>query len=165
MKMKHKLGTGIYSWMIFIIITGLLVLIYLIGFLHMDPQQIYRMSADQNTVPASISIIPLRSDENILAGQQVFQQACVACHGQIGNYVPGLLGPNLIDNEWLHESQETNLYKLISQGIAAGISVSGNVMPARGGVPLRDEQLWQVIYYLSSLNTTIVQDSTPTEAP
>lgn len=47
-------------------------------------------------------------------GHQVFQTYCVACHGAD---MTGLVGPNLIDDEWLHGGRLDDIKHTISTGV------------------------------------------------
>ena len=161
---KIVTGSFISSLMFSIIGLGGIMLIYLHSFLHISPQDIFRMSSNKTYYPARITIVPQKTPENITQGEQLYQSSCISCHGIIGEYQAGLLGPDLIDGQWLHYNNEQDIFQIIGGGVGANISVSGNLMPARAGVALKDEAVWKIIYYLSSINSTIVQDSVATEA-
>lgn len=49
----------------------------------------------------------------IAAGRQIFEQACWACHGKMGE---GGAGPNLTDDYWLHKGSLTDIYHSIKTG-------------------------------------------------
>ena len=60
------------------------------------------------------------------AGEQVFAQACVACHGQDGKGNQAMGAPNLTDNTWLYGSN----YEWIKETVMNGRQ---NQMPAQQG--------------------------------
>jgi cytochrome c oxidase cbb3-type subunit 3 len=54
------------------------------------------------------------------AGKASFQQNCVACHlvsmkGKAEN--PTAIGPNLVDNAWIHGGTPKEIYKTLQQGV------------------------------------------------
>lgn len=50
----------------------------------------------------------------VLRGQAVFQQNCIACHGDRGQ---GVVGPNLTDAYWLHGGKASQIYGTIGGGV------------------------------------------------
>lgn len=78
------------------------------------------------------------TDQTVAAGQVVFQQNCVACHGA---GLEGGIGPSFLDDEWLHGGQAADVVKTITEGV-----------PAKGMVPwggiLSPEQINQVAAYV-----------------
>ncbi len=49
-------------------------------------------------------------------GREMFVKFCVACHLDEGQ---GLVGPNLTDGVWIHGCEPVDMYKLVSDGVAA----------------------------------------------
>lgn len=141
---------------------GILYAIFSQGFLNQPDAVAVRDDLGQRYVVPTLDIIPVRNAEAIEAGEATYQRVCVACHG--GN-LEGGVGPNLADGEWWHEpATETNMAKLVMNGVSAGEARGPNKvpMPARGGQALSNEEVWQVIYYLSDRNDTLQQDAVPT---
>ncbi|MEO8478634.1 MAG: c-type cytochrome [Gemmatimonadota bacterium] len=92
----------------------------------------------------------------IAAGKLLFEGRglCMGCHGTAGE---GMLGPttqlNAGKEKWLHHDGSLEaIIKMISTGIDAGHSVSGQVMPARGGSRLTDAQIRAVAAYVQVLH-------------
>jgi cytochrome c oxidase cbb3-type subunit 3 len=87
------------------------------------------------------------------AGEFEFRINCAFCHG-LGARGGGR-GPDLTRAHKRHGDTDADLFQNISQGIA------GTVMPANGtngqGVGMTDDEIWQIITYLRS-----VQVSAPT---
>lgn len=50
----------------------------------------------------------------ILKGKKLFEQNCVACHGQNGE---GIIAPNLTDAHWLHGGSPQDILKTIQEGV------------------------------------------------
>jgi len=71
---------------------------------------------DMGGITPEMILAAAGNQESVAAGMQVFKANCAACHGVQGN---GLVGPNLTDKYWIHGSGPTNVYKVISQGVAA----------------------------------------------
>lgn len=77
-------------------------------------------------------------------GEEVFAQACVACHGPDGKGNQALGAPNLTDNSWLYGST----YDWIRETVVNGRQ---NQMPAQGG-RLSDDQIQILAAYVYSLS-------------
>lgn len=78
------------------------------------------------------------------AGEQVFAQACVACHGPEGKGMQALGAPNLTDNTWLYGST----YEWIKETVMNGRQ---NQMPAQDRL-LSDDQIQILAAYVYSLS-------------
>jgi len=77
----------------------------------------------------------------VAAGQQTFQQFCVACHGAQGE---GGIGANLTDPYWIHGNKPLEIHAVIADGVAtAG-------MPAWKSV-LGDRKLEEVTAFVLTL--------------
>ena len=60
---------------------------------------------------------PLRGDKVAIAeGEKTFKNACAACHGMTAT---GVVGPNLVDKDWLHGNTDKALYTVIMEGVTA----------------------------------------------
>lgn len=103
---------------------------------------------------ATVTVVPDRTPAAIAAGQSNYMAACLACHGANRE---GIVGPSLADTEWLHADKEEDLVRLIAKGIPAGQTKTGKgPMPAKGIRPdLTGEQVWEIVYFLSSKNPSI----------
>ena len=55
-------------------------------------------------------------DDPIAAGEEVFMTNCVACHAAD---MTGGVGPNLIDDEWIHGSSLEDIRTVITEGVPA----------------------------------------------
>lgn len=55
----------------------------------------------------------MTDEGGIAAGRKIFEQACFACHGKLGE---GGAGPNLTDDFWLHKGSLTDIYHSIKTG-------------------------------------------------
>lgn len=86
--------------------------------------------------------------EAIVAGEETYQAICAACHKVDGS---GLIGPNLVDNEWLHGNTELALYEVIMEGRMQ--ADQWKQQPPKGPMPghkasLGSKRVWEVIAYL-----------------
>lgn len=152
---------GVPNWLLFTVfgsfVVGALYAIFMHGFLDYDRTNAYRVATGQDMVIGQPPVdAPARTPEVIASGEQIYQRACVACHG--GN-LEGGVGPALNDGEWLHSNKESDLYPLIVNGVGAGQSITGVIMPAKGGAAVSDQEIWHVVYYLSAENNSIEQDA------
>ena len=57
--------------------------------------------------------IVLAETVGIASGGEIYQQACFACHGKLGE---GGAGPNLTDDYWLHKGSLNDIYHSIKTG-------------------------------------------------
>jgi len=95
---------------------------------------------------------PEASQEMVSQGKALFQgQAlCFACHGAEGK---GGTGPNLADAEWLQEIESFEaLVRLIVLGIDSEKSVTGQVMPPKGGSAISAAEARAVAAYVWSIS-------------
>ncbi len=79
-------------------------------------------------------------------GQRIFDGTCQTCHGAAGIGDPGRGGPALNVTRLKQGDGDADLFRTIRQG------VSGTQMPPYKG--LRDEQVWQLVSYIRSLQNT-----------
>lgn len=118
----------------------------------------YREKSNQKHVVGVVEKVK-RSPAAISEGASL-AAICFGCHGA------GLLGtplaPNLMDSEWLNSATtETELFRIISKGIVGSDLKFGNKatpMPARGLLG-GNSDVWKVVYYISSKNTSVKVDS------
>lgn len=54
------------------------------------------------------------NQEWVASGRATYQQNCSACHMPD---LSGGVGPNLVDAEWLHGSNPTDIYNVIAEGV------------------------------------------------
>lgn len=84
------------------------------------------------------------SPEFVAAGQEIYLQNCGMCHGNQGE---GLIGPNLVDEYWLHGGEIGDIFATIKYGV-----------PDKGMVPweanLTPVQIAQVSNYILSIEGT-----------
>src|SRR5215470_7755906 len=87
---------------------------------------------------------PLAGDpEAILAGKKLYEESCQLCHGGDAR---GGRGPALATGEFLHGSEDGQIFENIHQGIA------GTQMP---GFDLLPNEIWQLVSYIRSLSGTV----------
>ena len=78
--------------------------------------------------------------EAVEAGEEVYEQNCVACHGpELG----GGIGPSFIDDEWIHGETPEDVLRVIREGVL------DKGMVAWRGI-LSPEQINQVAAYVLS---------------
>ncbi|MGB7599495.1 MAG: c-type cytochrome [Candidatus Sulfotelmatobacter sp.] len=81
------------------------------------------------------------------AGEYEFRINCALCHG-LGAHGGGR-GPDLTQAQKKHAHSDAEMFQVISNGIP------GTVMPANGtngqGVGMTDEEIWQIITYIRSV--------------
>lgn len=156
-------GKGTPGWLILLFAVvvggGALYAIFQHGFLGDKTQaQILRESTGRQLVQAEVSTQPERTAQAIANGKTTYSTVCAACHGM---NMEGIVGPSLSDGTWLHANNEKDLVRIVTKGIGPGETKAGAIpMPAKGGRPdLSDEQIWEVLYYISSKNATLQQSN------
>lgn len=150
------------------IVFAILYPIYYHNFSTWGMEQSFRLEVEEHEkkYPASAGIVsqdgsnPLRDDAvAIEEGQKTFKMICAACHGPEGK---GLVGPNLIDNEWIHGAVKTELTDEEAFNLAMkGIPVEKTTLK-RGPMPphevtLGSEKVYQVLAWLAKQNPTLVK--------
>jgi mono/diheme cytochrome c family protein len=106
-------------------------------------------------VPAAKAQLPDGVTQQMVdQGKAIFngQGICMACHGADAKGMPNL-GANLADTEWNQgDGSYEAILTLIQDGVASDKSVSGTMMPPKGGSQINDEQLRAVAAYVWSLS-------------
>ncbi|MCS7204502.1 MAG: cytochrome c [Leptospiraceae bacterium] len=161
--MKDNKTFSIPEWIIYpavgIFVFGLIVGAFGTLFSSKDVSLKYKEEAGVYIVKAKFDmVVPQRTEAVIAQGKILYEQACAACH--LAD-MKGAVGPNLIDNEWRNPpAKETHLFKLVWNGIPNG----NPPMPAKGGrLDFTSEQIWSILYYISSKNPKIERDAVPTQ--
>ena len=89
------------------------------------------------------------------AGEYEFRINCALCHG-LGAHGGGR-GPDLTRAQKKHVHSDEEMFQVISNGIP------GTVMPANGtngqGVGMTDEEIWQIITYIRSVEVKAPSNS------
>lgn len=107
--------------------------------------------------PAAAQAVPDSLPEGVTAamvkqGHDLFLGAglCLACHGVDAK---GAIGPDLTDTVWIHHhGSYLELVAQITRGIPDSESVSGSIMPPRGGSSLTDAEVRAVAAYVWTLS-------------
>src|ERR1700691_1623351 len=97
---------------------------------------------------------PLANDPKAAkAGEYEFRINCALCHG-LGAHGGGR-GPDLTRAQKRHVHSDAEMFEVVSNGIP------GTVMPANGtngqGVGMTDEEIWQIITYIRSVEVKATQ--------
>jgi len=89
---------------------------------------------------APLPEVPVGDPEAIKRGEVVFVANCLVCHQAD---LTGGIGPNLVDDEWIHGSEPEDLVRTVVNGVLP------KGMPIWRG-PLTDEQIADVVAYILS---------------
>lgn len=87
------------------------------------------------------------------AGEEQYNQVCIACHGPGGEGVEGL-GKPFTTSEFIASQSDQELLEFIKQGrpIDHPDNTTGVDMPPKGGNPaLTDDQIMDIIAYIRTL--------------
>lgn len=97
------------------------------------------------TAVVAISDDVLRADAKnaavVAEGKKVFSTSCASCHGPEGG---GIIGPNLVDEYWLHGGKPSEIYKTVAEGVLA------KGMPPWSKM-LKPDQVKAVVVYITSI--------------
>lgn len=77
------------------------------------------------------SVTLLTDEAAIASGELVYKNNCVSCHGDAGQgtQVPVSIGPNLVDNYWIHGGDIQSVFKTIKYGVLEkGMRAWGEVL-------------------------------------
>lgn len=111
------------------------------------------VAAMATAAPAAAQGLPDGVTQAMIAkGDSIFHGAgfCFGCHGADAQ---GVVGPSLVDDEWLHSTgRYDDLVRLITAGVPQAESTSGNVMPPSGGGDISDADVKAVSAYVWSLS-------------
>ncbi len=105
----------------------------------------------QKPAVSESELVTLLGDPAALAeGVEIFDELCALCHGDSGE---GMIGPNLIDNYWLHGKGKISD---IAVSIRSGIPDNG-MAAWEDRIP--EQQILHVAAYIKSVQGTIVEDA------
>ncbi|MBE7438114.1 MAG: c-type cytochrome [Spirochaetales bacterium] len=153
--MEKNNATGLPNWILFLflgaLLWGLLYGIFYHGFLNENPENALLDETGTFVVRAEVQI-PDRTADAVTAGETAYKTACIACHGPNRE---GGVGPSLADATWLHGDKESDIFRVITTGISAADSKTGQIMPPMGGASLSKAQAWQILYFLADRNGSI----------
>lgn len=89
-----------------------------------------------------------------VAGEALFNQVCIACHGPGGAGIEGL-GLPFTTSDFIPSQSDAELLEFIKQGRPVGHpdNTTGVDMPPKGGNPaLTDEQILDIIAYIRAVH-------------
>jgi len=90
------------------------------------------------------TVTRLTDDISLIAGNEIYDANCVACHAPDGG---GLVGPNFTDEYWIHGGGIKNIFKTIKYGVPSKGMISWQTQ-------LNPAQIQQVASYIMSLQGT-----------
>ena len=94
------------------------------------------------TGPTDASLLAMTEDQSVLElGATTYVQMCASCHAVDGG---GLIGPNLVDDYWIHGNSPLEIHRIIEEGVLP------KGMPAWGTM-LRPEQVDAMTAYIISI--------------
>ncbi|MCA9277293.1 MAG: c-type cytochrome, partial [Phycisphaerales bacterium] len=117
-----------------------------------EQAEVAPLSVVENTEPAAVETGGFAQARLLKDGMQVYQNACVVCHGPQGDGIRNL-GKPLHNSAFVQSQSDDELFQLITQGrpTTDPANTTGVLMPPRGAVGLEDQQVRQVIAYLRSM--------------
>jgi cytochrome c oxidase cbb3-type subunit 3 len=108
------------------------------------------MASMANSIDES-NVILLTDALGISEGKKLFDANCTACHGADGGSNPGGVGPNLVDEYWIHGGSVGDVFKSIKYGI-----------PTKGMIAWESQmsptQMQKLTSYILSLQGTTAAD-------
>lgn len=70
--------------------------------------------AKQANLVDETNVTLLEGEMDLAGGEAIFKASCAACHGQFGE---GGIGPNMVDEYWLHGGDIKDVFKTIKYGV------------------------------------------------
>ena len=156
------------SWLMYIFYFTALLAIFFVGYhfgSHSKDEllEAYVIELKEAQTPAEAStptqkpavseseLVVLLEDPAALAeGMEIFGELCALCHGESGE---GMIGPNLIDNYWLHGKGKISD---IAISIRSGIPDNGM---AAWADRIPEQQILHIAAYIKSVQGAIVEDA------
>ena len=153
-------------WLMYIFYTTILFAVFYLGY-HFGSVRDGKLHVAATVVPPAnmtqaeevllelpeiteAQLTTLLADKEALAnGKEVYSSKCSSCHGEEGE---GLIGPNLVDNYWLHGRGEI---REIASIISDGIPDTG-MAAWRGKVS--DENIQRTAAYIKSLRGSMPEN-------
>lgn len=96
------------------------------------------------------SVTMLTDAASLKKGQETFVSLCQACHGANGAGAPNSVGPNLVDEFWIHGGGVQNIFKTIKYGVVTKGMISWEAQ-------LSPRQMQEVSSWIWSLQGTTVE--------
>jgi cytochrome c oxidase cbb3-type subunit 3 len=105
--------------------------------------EIVQISKKKNRVLASEEELRafLKEPLRVKAGQTIFQDKCMTCHGAQGQ---GGIGPNLTDDYWIHGGKMTDILNTVLNGVL------DKGMPPWEPI-LKQDEIYSVVAYVKSM--------------
>ncbi|MCZ8237931.1 MAG: c-type cytochrome [Leptospiraceae bacterium] len=159
-------GNDLPAWykhiFVYAVFIGIGYAIYFHGFSSWGTEDYYagQLAEHEAKFPKPKEIVaidganPMREDSLAIAeGEKNFKNVCAACHGVNAE---GVVGPSLVDKEWIHGNTDALVFENIMKGIAIEKTKLG-----RGPMPAHDnslgsEKVYQVMAWLASKNDSLV---------
>jgi len=108
-----------------------------------DLQKQERLKLAANNIDET-SVTTLIAEADLSAGQKIYNEKCVVCHGKSGE---GNVGPNLTDDYWIHGGNIRDVFKIIKYGF-----------PSKGMISWQSQlnpvQMQQVSSFIKSIKGT-----------
>lgn len=96
------------------------------------------------------SVTMLTDAASLQKGQETFVSLCQACHGANAAGAPNSVGPNLLDEFWIHGGGVQNIFKTIKYGVVTKGMISWEAQ-------LSPRQMQEVSSWIWSLQGTAVE--------
>lgn len=108
-------------------------------------------SQDENgAAQADKALIAPSTQGDPLAGKEKFTVTCSACHGPLGEGIPGL-GKDMKTSKFIADRTDKELVEFIKVGRDPSdpLNTTGVAMPPKGGNPaLNDDDLYNIVSYI-----------------
>jgi disulfide bond formation protein DsbB len=108
-----------------------------------------------NSDPAGESSGETIATGDPVAGEEMYNQVCIACHGPGGAGIENL-GKDMTTSEFIADSTDAEMLAFVKTGRPVGHpdNTTGVDMPPKGGNPaLTDEQIMDIIAYIRTLQS------------
>jgi cytochrome c oxidase cbb3-type subunit 3 len=150
----RELDNNLPPWWIYMFYATIVFAVIYMGYYHLSDSSDLQIAEYNKEMAEAEKLMSSRMNENTVTlvsdkamleeGKKIFLENCAACHGKEGQ---GSIGPNLIDQYWLHGGGVKNVFKTIKNG------VPGKSMRAWQN-DFSPKQMQEVASYILSLQGT-----------
>jgi cytochrome c oxidase cbb3-type subunit III len=121
----RELDNNLPPWWVYMFYATIIFAIVYLGYYHLSSSSDLQIAEYNKEMERAEKLMASRMNENTVTlvsdkamleeGKKIFLENCAACHGMEGQ---GTIGPNLVDQYWLHGGGVKNIFKTIKNGVA-----------------------------------------------
>jgi cytochrome c oxidase cbb3-type subunit III len=120
----RELDNNLPPWWVYMFYATIVFAFVYMGYYHLNSSSDLQIAEYNKEMEKADKLMSSRMNENTVTlisdkvlledGKKIFIENCAACHGKEGQ---GGIGPNLVDQYWLHGGGLKNIFKTIKNGV------------------------------------------------